>query len=66
MKRFTRTTRKSSTGEEVVIIALWEIIYYTFLQTLRLHTRVISKINGEKYSTDISQQFMRGCFNFLY
>jgi len=36
------------------------IIYYTFLQTLRLHTRVISKINGKKYSIDISQQFMRG------
>jgi hypothetical protein len=24
-------------------------IYYTFLQTLRLHTRVISQINDKKY-----------------
>jgi len=34
--------------------AKWEVkvywpIYYSFLQTLRFHTRVISKINDEKF-----------------
>ena len=38
------------------------LIYYSFLQTLRLHTRVISKISDEKNCVGISQQFMRWWF----
>jgi hypothetical protein len=41
---------------------VWNNIYYSFLQTLRLHTRVISKINDEKFFVGISQQFMRWWF----